>query len=39
MMLCAWKLQVLASAGKKTQDSELAEELFDACLHSSIAFK
>jgi len=33
MMLIAWKLQILAMSGKKTQDAELAEEMFDACLH------
>jgi hypothetical protein len=39
MMLFAWKLQILASAGKKTQDSELSEEVFDACLSGFIDFK
>lgn len=32
MLFYAWKLQLLALAGKKTHDSEVAEELFDACL-------
>ena len=39
MMFFAWKLQILAQASKKTQDSELAEELFDACLHGFSNYK
>jgi len=39
MMLLAWKLQLLAMSGKKMQDSELAEEIFDACLSSCTSHK
>ena len=38
MMLTAWKLQILAMAGKKTQDAELAEEMFDDCLHGFLNY-
>jgi hypothetical protein len=39
MMLIAWKLQLLALSGKKMQDSELAEEIFDACLTNCTSHK
>jgi hypothetical protein len=39
MMFFAWKLQILSHAGRKPQDSELAEELFDACLHGFVNYK
>lgn len=39
MMLIAWKLQLLALSGKKMQDSEVAEEIFDACLSNCPSHK
>jgi hypothetical protein len=39
MMFLAWKLQLLALSGRKMQDSELAEEIFDACLSDCTSHK
>ena len=39
MMLLSWKLQLLALSGKKMQDSELAEEIFDAVLSNCTSHK